>query len=614
MYHWSPTMIHEAALSNDPITSFSDHPSAMKGVALAHEDGDLTHISLDLISIDEVHNPRTYFEDEALRALVASVRENGIIQPITVRPHPTAEGEYMLVAGERRFRAAKSAGLEDIPAIVRLVDADQAHVIATIENTIRDDMSPAEEAKAARKVLTLCDNDREEALRRLGWSRTKLDARLALLHANQDVLKALAERKIKLGHAELLAAIPEHMQTGTLNKVIEVNVSVADLRAKIDAFAYRLEKAVFDTSGCNGCPNNTSEQASLFGSSIGEGRCTNPVCWAQKESEHMDGLKADLATKYPVIWMDKESTPESRRIVLRDDVGRDQAIACRGCAHYGALLSTQPGKMGEVTEGVCFNTSCHAEKVAVYKAELKAAIPVTSAGQPIIASIATPATATASTAPKRGVTKATASTTPKKVLELVEAEHRKIAAAEVSADSRMVRLFAITAMLTDASNRTLDGGKDEYERVLAAHGLKNNGTGAQLSGSYRAALLARLHALDDSALENIARAAAAALAGAKGEAHLPNNGQTQTNRAAIKLIKADIGKYFTLDKVFLEAHTKGGIGALMVEAGFDKWLDEKNGKGEFKKVMGGKNAEIIDAILNSGFDFKNFVPSTLKVA
>lgn len=140
----------------------TDLPSAVVSQpSMGHEDGDLAHLPLNLVQIDAAHNPRSYFEDEAMRSLIESVRENGIIQPITVRPNDDEPGSYHLIAGERRLRAAKAVGLTEIPAIVRLVDADQAHVLATIENTLRDDMSPAEEAQAARKILALCGGDRE---------------------------------------------------------------------------------------------------------------------------------------------------------------------------------------------------------------------------------------------------------------------------------------------------------------------------------------------------------------------------------------------------------------------------------------------------------------------
>lgn len=589
----------------------TDLPSAVVAQpSMGHEDGDLAHLPLNLVQIDAAHNPRSYFEDEAMRSLIESVRENGIIQPITVRPNDDEPGSYHLIAGERRLRAAKAVGMTEIPAIVRLVDADQAHVLATIENTMRDDMSPAEEAQAARKILALCGGDRDEVLRRLGWSRTKLDARLSLLHASQNVLDALAERKIKLGHAELLSTLPEGMQTVALQKVIEAGAGVADLRAKIDAFAYTLEKAVFDTTGCNGCPHNTSQQASLFEASIGGGRCTNPSCWAAKEGSHVQGLKAHLASQYPVIWLDKESAPENRTMLLRGDVGREQAEACKGCAHYGAVLSTQPGKIGEVTEGVCFNLACHTKKVAAHKAELQVTKPATP---PIKAPEAPAGDRKAEPkSAKPGKATVSVAATPKKVQELVEAAHRKAAAAEVAADGRMIRVFALASMISDLANRALDAGAREWEGVLKQHGL---GDKMLRQTSRRAQLVGLLHGLDDAALAALASASASALAGAKEEIRLGTSNSQQATVSAIHKIKSiDLAAHFLLDKTFLEAHTKGGIHALMAEAGFDKWLDEKDGKGAFKKLMGGKNAEIIEAILQSGFDFRGFVPSSLKIA
>ena len=130
-----------------------------------------------------------------------------LFRSILVRPRDA--GRYEIVAGERRWRAARKVfGDEyEIPALVRDLDDGEADEAALIENIQRADMSPTEEAEAAAKILGRCQGDRDEASRRLGWSRTTLDKRLALMNCSERVRRALSERRIQLGNAELLDAV-----------------------------------------------------------------------------------------------------------------------------------------------------------------------------------------------------------------------------------------------------------------------------------------------------------------------------------------------------------------------------------------------------------------------
>ena len=128
-------------------------------------------------------NPRTYFDPVEMAEMEASVAEKGVIQPILIRP---VGDWYEIVAGERRWRAAMKARGEDyeIPVLVKKLSDEEADELALIENVSRANMSPAEEAVAAAKILGRCDGNRDEAAKRLGWSRTTLDKRLALMNCS----------------------------------------------------------------------------------------------------------------------------------------------------------------------------------------------------------------------------------------------------------------------------------------------------------------------------------------------------------------------------------------------------------------------------------------------
>ena len=152
-------------------------------------------------------NPRTYFDEKAMQELIDSVRANGVLQPILVRPKADV---FELVAGERRWRAAKAAGGDDVQiiAIVRDMSDEEADIAALVENVQRESMSPTEEAAGAAKLLGRLKGDRSECAKVLGWSMATLDSRLALMQCSSAVQGALNQRRLKLGHAELLALFP----------------------------------------------------------------------------------------------------------------------------------------------------------------------------------------------------------------------------------------------------------------------------------------------------------------------------------------------------------------------------------------------------------------------
>ena len=159
-----------------------------------------TQVTLPVSSIapQPGFNPRRWFDPAEQKELEDSIRAHGVIQPVAVRPKPDAPGEYWLIAGERRWRSAQQVGLVEIPAIIHEVDNRAALVMATDENLRRSNVSVAEEATSARRMLDLEDGDEAEAIRKLGWTAKHFKARLALLHAHDDVMQALAERRIKL--------------------------------------------------------------------------------------------------------------------------------------------------------------------------------------------------------------------------------------------------------------------------------------------------------------------------------------------------------------------------------------------------------------------------------
>ena len=150
--------------------------------------------------------PRKTFDDETLAELSASIAEHGLLQPIAVRPKPS--GGYLIVAGERRWRASRMAGLTAVPVIVKDVTDEQAMELALVENLQREDLDPVEEAAGIRELMTRCDLTQEQAARKLGKSRSALANSLRLLSLPETVLELLKSGFITIGHAKVVLGLP----------------------------------------------------------------------------------------------------------------------------------------------------------------------------------------------------------------------------------------------------------------------------------------------------------------------------------------------------------------------------------------------------------------------
>jgi len=152
--------------------------------------------------------PRGRFDPEALSALAASLGERGVLQPVLVRPRP--EGDYELIAGERRWRAAQLAGLETIPALVRPHDDAEALELALIENMAREDLSPVEEARACAALVEELGLTREQVGKRVGRGRVAVSNLIRLLDLPDEALELLEARTLSEGHGRALLVAKDH--------------------------------------------------------------------------------------------------------------------------------------------------------------------------------------------------------------------------------------------------------------------------------------------------------------------------------------------------------------------------------------------------------------------
>lgn len=171
--------------------------------------------------------PRKTFLPEQLEELAASVREHGIIQPIVVTKND--KGFYTIIAGERRWRAARMANLKEIPAIIREYDEKTASEVALIENLQRENLNPMEEADGFRNLMDLYGMTQEEISEKIGKSRSAVANALRLLALKEPVRKLVRDGKLSAGHARTLLAAQDSEQLALAERVISEGLSVREL-------------------------------------------------------------------------------------------------------------------------------------------------------------------------------------------------------------------------------------------------------------------------------------------------------------------------------------------------------------------------------------------------
>lgn len=201
-------------------------------------EGSELKIPLDSINANP-NQPRKSFDEEELQELAASIREHGVIQPIIVEDR--GSGTYTIVAGERRYRAARLAGLGEIPAIVRNYSDERRLEVALIENVQRSDLNPLEEALAYRNLMDLTGLSQEEVASRVGKNRTTVANALRLLKLPEDIQKALASGQLTSGHARtILSVLNPADQRLLFGKIIAEGISVREA----EKYAGELNKGI----------------------------------------------------------------------------------------------------------------------------------------------------------------------------------------------------------------------------------------------------------------------------------------------------------------------------------------------------------------------------------
>lgn len=510
--------------------------------------------TLPLSRIVKGDNPRRYFDRKKHDEMVASIRLRGILQPILLRPRGDV---FAIVYGERRYRA----GLEvygadgEVPVIIREMTDQEALEAAIAENDDRDDPSETEQADAAVRYLAACQGDRAEAVRRLGWSRTKFDRRLALAELSETVKTALDERRIKLGHAELLAVIPGDKQDTALDQILSRNLDVNETRKELMRITHNLAVACFDKTECATCPFNSAAQQVLFETHVDDGHCTNPGCFQ---------LKTEAAE---VIRFEEEQRAEKAA-----RAATPPAVETSGGDDNDDAIETVPSTESQPrSEDATLNLDSVGTRAPTFAASVKPGTSASAAYKPTV----------------------TAKSIAARTAELREATWRTALAKALAGNAA----YAQTTILVAAMSGTLSQIKSDT--LTSRAGLLVGPSFPDLDYS---AQIAAIRALPDARAVNVLSVIGAAYAkDVVSFGHVAD---------LAKMFEVDLRDSWQVDQSFLERYTKGELKFIGQECGLIAHVGEKR----FAKMFASKKPELITSMLNRiGFDWAGRLPSAMTL-
>lgn len=286
------------------------------------------------ITLDEVtvsgDNFRKEFNEEALKELSENIAKVGVLEPIILRKN---RAHKILVAGERRLRAAQMAGLQTIPYRLLDLTEEQAREVMVLENLHRKDLSPIEEARGFNDLLKSGGYTAEDVANRVDKSKAYVYRAIRLLDLPQEAQDALEKGEITTGHARQLLCVSADEAKELLKKIKRREMSVTALRDEIkwtlgtdlEDSRFKLDVEYAGKIACSKCPYNTANQQSLFDEAVEAGRCTNKACYEEKEKQSFADLVEEVKAKAQKAGMkfldpqDRYDYDESYEIMDQDE-------------------------------------------------------------------------------------------------------------------------------------------------------------------------------------------------------------------------------------------------------------------------------------------------------
>jgi ParB family chromosome partitioning protein len=209
------------------------------------------------------YQPRLKFDEEALQELADSIRENGLIQPITVRQ---VEDHYEIIAGERRYRALRLAGYDKVKCYVLSPSENQAAQMALVENVQREDLSAVEEAKSYLQIMRQAGMTQEQVARKIGKSQSAVANKIRLLNLPEEIQEGVVEGKITERHARALLSAPEEKQKSAYHHILKKELNVREAEAYIESLS--LPEKVHKHQKTQGFSRNTQIAVNTINQSV----------------------------------------------------------------------------------------------------------------------------------------------------------------------------------------------------------------------------------------------------------------------------------------------------------------------------------------------------------
>ena len=278
-------------------------------------------LGTDLID-ESPTNPRKSFSFKSAADLAADVKKRGILQPVLTRPHPTLSGRHELVFGARRFRAARLAGLEEIPAFVRVMTDAEVLETQIVENNQRDDITPLEEAEGYEQLHNAFGYSTELIASKINRPKSYVYGRMKLCALVPEARQSLADGKISVSVAGLVARLPPKLQLEALEEVEPYegddepttfreasNMIQRRFMLQLDEAPWSLtDKKLLPAAGsCAACPKRTGNQPELFADVKAKDTCTDPSCFAEKKEAHWVQIKTKAEAEGRKVLSEKET-------------------------------------------------------------------------------------------------------------------------------------------------------------------------------------------------------------------------------------------------------------------------------------------------------------------
>ena len=225
--------------------------------------GNLDEVPIEFIRAGK-YQPRTHFAEESIEELAESIKAQGVMQPIVLRP--VDSGRYEIIAGERRWRAAQRAGMEKIPAVIRDVDDESALAMSLIENIQREDLNPLEEATALQRLVDDFQFTHQEVAEAVGKSRSAVTNTLRLTHLADPVAEMLVRGDLEMGHARALLTLEQDNQAEIARSIVAKGLNVR----QTEALVRNLGKSAAKNAGTRPVDSDTRRLEQNLGQQIGQ--------------------------------------------------------------------------------------------------------------------------------------------------------------------------------------------------------------------------------------------------------------------------------------------------------------------------------------------------------